>query len=189
MDIFKHGACNQVLGKPSDMGADDCGSLPIYTYTDVHGPWAMSFWLPTAEELVDLNRGVPVTVGLRVVGRSHPVMFVSTAHEADGKIMRPRDAVFTFDDQGFKWSYNNNNTASEEIAARPAGFSDQKAWYDWAGAVVKAVRLKQPEMGPRPVKAWLYEEKSFGLENWQERSSIKEPMPGYGIRNIRPLYL
>lgn len=68
----QHPTNNAVLGAPAgwDQGELPCGALPI-TRTEVDGiPVVVSYWTPSAQELVALNAGKPVA--LWVVGQTMP---------------------------------------------------------------------------------------------------------------------
>lgn len=79
MEIYHHPACTHTLGAPADMQDGSCDALPVAYQDTEHGRFAVSFWLPSAEELAELNAGQPVALGVRAVGRQHPVVFVATA--------------------------------------------------------------------------------------------------------------
>ena len=78
MQCFHHPVCNTLIGKPSDMSDAECGALPAYVWRDAAGPWAASFWRPSAEELDTLVAGGSIAVNLRVGPGQHPVMYVAT---------------------------------------------------------------------------------------------------------------
>jgi hypothetical protein len=81
MEIINHPACTHSLGAPADMQDGSCEALPVaYQETD-HGVFALSFWKPTPEELADLNSGRAIVLGVRAVGRQHPVVFLSTTKD------------------------------------------------------------------------------------------------------------
>lgn len=73
-----HGA-TRVLGKPSDMTDEQCGSLAVRD-TVVDGmPVMVSAWYPTPEEVKRLAGGEPVY--LWVYGTGHPPVALSVAGE------------------------------------------------------------------------------------------------------------
>ena len=72
MNRVQHHSNNAVLGAPAgwDQKELPCGALPI-TRTKVEGlPVVMSYWRPTAEELLALNTGA--VIELCVVGHTMP---------------------------------------------------------------------------------------------------------------------
>jgi hypothetical protein len=73
MESVSHSLVNSVIGKPSDMTDIDCGALPVMLWRDPHGPWATSFWKPTATELAALSAGGCIGLNLRVGPGQHPV--------------------------------------------------------------------------------------------------------------------
>lgn len=76
MNRTQHPSNNAVLGAPAGWSQDalPCGALPI-TRTEVNGnPCVISFWRPTAEELVMLNDGALVSVW--VIGATVPPMSI-----------------------------------------------------------------------------------------------------------------
>lgn len=77
MDIIEHPACTEVLGPPSDINDGSCENLPIATYEDKDGPWCVSFWKPSADELAVLNDGGTIAIHIRAKGRQHPVIGLS----------------------------------------------------------------------------------------------------------------
>lgn len=81
MEIFKHPACTNHIGAPSDMQDGSCETLPVMYEQSEHGIFAVSFWKPTPQELADLNRGCTVALGVRAVGRQHPVVWLSTSKD------------------------------------------------------------------------------------------------------------
>lgn len=46
---------------------------------------------------------------------------------------------FTFDDMGFAWSDNGKRSATRRGPVRPPGFENNRAWYAWAGQIVRIV--------------------------------------------------
>lgn len=81
MEIFRHSACTHELGAPADVQDGSCETLPVAYVTTEHGMFALSFWKPDAHELALINAGHPVALGVRAVGRQHPVVFVTTAKD------------------------------------------------------------------------------------------------------------
>lgn len=78
MNIVKHPLCTHSIGAPADMPEPTCSALPVATYKDEHGHWTVSYWLPTAAELLDLNKGSCVALHVRASGRQHPVVSMGT---------------------------------------------------------------------------------------------------------------
>lgn len=84
MYIVNHPLCNETLGAPADLKEGDgiepgtCSILPIFQYRDEDGPWAVSFWKPSQEELDRLNQGGYITLQVRAQGRQHPVVSMGT---------------------------------------------------------------------------------------------------------------
>jgi hypothetical protein len=74
MEIFNHPACTHTIGAPSDMQDGSCDALPVLYHENEHGVFAWSFWKPSVEELSALNAGGTVALGVRAVGRQHPVV-------------------------------------------------------------------------------------------------------------------
>jgi hypothetical protein len=81
MEIFHHPACTHNLVAPSDMQDGSCEALPVMYEETPHGVFAVSFWKPTADELKSLNSGSAIALGVRAVGRQHPVVWLSTTKD------------------------------------------------------------------------------------------------------------
>lgn len=84
MKILNHPACTHQLGAPSDMQDGSCDALPVMYQTTEHGTFAISFWQPDAEELVELLAGGGIALHVRAPGRQHPVVMVGTFPCPDG---------------------------------------------------------------------------------------------------------
>jgi hypothetical protein len=76
MEIRRHASCTRDIGAPSDMQDGSCSALPVAEVWDKSGIWSQSFWKPDEAELAALNSGGAVVLGLRAVGRQHPVVWV-----------------------------------------------------------------------------------------------------------------
>lgn len=65
------------LGAPANWDHEKakCSVLPIADVTTESGPFMVSAWAPTAEELAALNAGAPVHLWIQ--GTSHPVVALS----------------------------------------------------------------------------------------------------------------
>lgn len=65
------------LGAPVGWDGDlsKCRVLPVQDVTTEHGPFMVSAWEPTAEELVAMQRGE--SVKLWVQGVAHPVVSIT----------------------------------------------------------------------------------------------------------------
>lgn len=76
MNFVKHPACNHVIGAPRDWDqrALSCDALPVNVLPlpEQNCLQLTSYWKPTPDELIELNSGGYVTLG--VLGRSHPVV-------------------------------------------------------------------------------------------------------------------
>jgi hypothetical protein len=72
MNRTQHPSNNLVLGAPSgwNQGELPCGALPVTRMVVEGKPAIVSFWKPTSEELVALNRGS--SVALWVIGDTMP---------------------------------------------------------------------------------------------------------------------
>jgi hypothetical protein len=82
MDIQRHPSCTHELGAPSDMQDGSCSALPVAYQETEYGTFALSFWKPDAAELAALNAGGAVVLGVRAIGRQHPVVFMTATPEA-----------------------------------------------------------------------------------------------------------
>ncbi|WP_063807072.1 hypothetical protein [Burkholderia ubonensis] len=62
------------LGAPADWGQSKsaCDTLPIVDVETDNGPFMVSAWQPTAEELAALNAGAPIRLWIQ--GTNHPVV-------------------------------------------------------------------------------------------------------------------
>lgn len=74
MDILKHPLCTSSIGAPADMPEPACSALPCTFREDEHGKWTVSFWQPSADELVQLFAGGAIALRVRASGRQHPVV-------------------------------------------------------------------------------------------------------------------
>lgn len=83
MQIINHPYATHVIGKPSDLTDDQCAPLPVGYIDAPEGPFTVSFWQPTALDLVNLNAGGCVTLFVRAAGRQHPVVSVGTLEKVD----------------------------------------------------------------------------------------------------------
>lgn len=81
MEIFRHPACTHDIGAPADMQDGSCSALPVFEYATEHGMFTYSFWKPDTVELERLNNGGSVMLGVRAVGRQHPVVAVGVAED------------------------------------------------------------------------------------------------------------
>ncbi|WP_321902025.1 hypothetical protein [Paraburkholderia tropica] len=71
------------LGAPTDWDQSKaaCNVLPIADVMTESGPFMVSAWSPTAEELAALNAGAPLY--LRIAGSSHPVVALTVSARGD----------------------------------------------------------------------------------------------------------
>jgi hypothetical protein len=74
MNILNHKNCTTSIGAPADMPAPDCVPLPVHYLDTPDGIFAVSYWEPTKEELIELNNSKPVVLLVRAQGRQHPVV-------------------------------------------------------------------------------------------------------------------
>ena len=75
-----HGA-TRVLGKPSDMTDEQCGSLAIRDMVVDGLPAMVSAWHPTPDEVKRMAAGEPVY--LWVFGSAHPPVALSVAIDGE----------------------------------------------------------------------------------------------------------
>ena len=83
MNPIKHPLCNDVLRKPEGMTEEECRDLHILREEDT----VWSFWKPTDEQLVALNRGGCVAV--YVQGHTHPPLSIFATHPTPGTEEKP----------------------------------------------------------------------------------------------------
>lgn len=81
MEIQRIEKADGVFGAPSDWKDDgtSCEGLPVRLIQTDQGPFLVSAWLPTPDELAKLNAGA--TVKLWVRGPGHPVVALSVGAE------------------------------------------------------------------------------------------------------------
>lgn len=87
------------LGAPAnwDHTKASCDVLPIADVMTESGPFMVSAWTPTAEELAALNAGAPVY--LWIGGTSHPVVALNVAEAPKVEPSPQRAVVFRVDVQ------------------------------------------------------------------------------------------
>jgi hypothetical protein len=70
MEPVQHPLCNDILRRPENMTEEECRDLPIFRSDE----YVWSFWEPSLEELIALNRGG--TIALAIQGTTHPPLSV-----------------------------------------------------------------------------------------------------------------
>lgn len=80
MQCYQHPECNDVLRPPKGATSEECRPLPILRDALDGTPVVMSFWRPSAEELMMLQNGGGVV--LVVHGHTHPPLFLTTTGPA-----------------------------------------------------------------------------------------------------------
>nr|WP_297388221.1 hypothetical protein [uncultured Roseateles sp.] len=75
MELIQHPTNNDVLAAPPGVSIEDCTAAPITRVTQDGRNEVWTFWKPDADELVALNAGKCVVLG--VWGRTMPPVFVA----------------------------------------------------------------------------------------------------------------
>lgn len=79
MTPIRHPHCNDVLRKPDGITEEECRDLHIRR----DDGYVWSFWTPSPEELLAINRGG--TVALAVMGTTHPPLMIHACHPHEAK--------------------------------------------------------------------------------------------------------
>ncbi len=78
MKIINHPACTAIIGAPTDMQDGSCEGLPVMYQTTEHGMFAVSFWQPEPDDMIELLAGGGIALHVRAHGRQHPVVALGT---------------------------------------------------------------------------------------------------------------
>jgi hypothetical protein len=85
MEIFNHSLCTKSLGAPADMPEPDCSALPVVEQITEFGTWSVSFWKPSADEIMVLSEGGTIALWVRAQDDNHPVVGVGV-QPVDAKV-------------------------------------------------------------------------------------------------------
>lgn len=78
MKITNHPSCTHTIGAPTDMQDGSCAALPVRYEETLHGLFAISYWQPEPDDLVELLAGGGIELWVRAPGRQHPVVALGT---------------------------------------------------------------------------------------------------------------
>lgn len=90
MNFVQHPTNNHAMQPPAGWNheAEPCGALPLTVLPHpTAGAELVSYWKPTADELIDLNSGGLVT--LHVLGSGHPIVAMGVSPRPTAQVAPP----------------------------------------------------------------------------------------------------